>query len=118
MIPISLSSISVPNNRYQRLIDWNVKLLAGLLKQIAARRIDLKQNTNMNTVAPAMQLQGGSTALDEVTEIIKLPQFDDKAHRNKTRPDDIVLNDVVMRNSVIMSRRLPPCTVTTPSTQL
>jgi hypothetical protein len=56
----------------------------------------LKQKTNKNTAAPAMQLQGGSTALDEVTEIIKLPQFDDKAHKNKTRPDDIVLDDMVM----------------------
>eukprot|EP00934_Nitzschia_sp_Nitz4_P008385 Nitzschia sp. Nitz4//scaffold169_size48518//44621//48512//NITZ4_007081-RA/size48518-processed-gene-0.84-mRNA-1//1//CDS//3329538415//8375//frame0 len=81
--------LGTPGNRYQRLIDWNVELLAGLLKHIEAQRSDMR--LGRASVAP-IQLRGGSTALDEVTEIITLPQFAMKGMKRKTRPDDIELS--------------------------
>jgi hypothetical protein len=83
--------LGTPGNRYQRLIDWNVELLGGLLKQIEAKRRDLRTRTR--DIVPSMELQGGSTALDEVAEIITLPQFDPKGvNRKKTRAEDIELS--------------------------
>lgn len=81
--------LGTPGNRYQRLIDWNVELLAGLLKQIEAQRRDLRMRNKDG--APTMELKGGSTALDEVTEIITLPQFKTKSNKKKTRPEDVEL---------------------------
>ena len=88
--------LSMPNNRYQRLIDWNVELLSSLLKQIEARRRDLKLNTKKNVAPPHLTLKGGSTALDEVTEIITLPQFDPNAHKTRTSPEDVVLDEAIV----------------------
>lgn len=82
--------LATPGNRYQRLIDWNVELLGGLLKQIEAQRRDLRMRLQENV--PSMELQGGSTALDEVTEIITLPQFNQQVAKKKTRPEDIELS--------------------------
>ena len=81
--------LGTPGNRYQRLIDWNVELLAGLLKHIEAQRRDLRMRSKEG--APTMELKGGSTALDEVTEIITLPQFKNKPNKKKTRPEDVEL---------------------------
>jgi hypothetical protein len=89
--------LSTPNNRYQRLINWNVELLCQLLQQIAARRKDMKQqHSQKNATHPIHKVQSGSMALDEVTEIIKLPQFDERDHKTRTRPDSIILDPVVV----------------------
>lgn len=82
--------LGTPGNRYQRLIDWNVELLAGLLRQVEAQRRDLRLRSREG--APTMELKGGSSALDEVTEIITLPQFNEKTNKKKTRPDDVELS--------------------------
>ena len=87
--------LGTPNNRYQRLIDWNVELLCNMLRQIEAKRRDAQQKVKDS--APSMELQGGSTALDEVTEIITLPQFQEaptkkKKKKKKTRPEDVELS--------------------------
>ena len=82
--------LGTPGNRYQRLIDWNVELLAGLLRQIEAQRRDLRLRSRDG--APTMELKGGSTALDEVTEIITLPQLQQGAKGKRTRPEDVELS--------------------------
>ena len=59
----------------RRLIDWNVEQLVGLLRQIVARRsasksqlpAQIKDFTKVNTI---------KSPIDEVQEIITLPEFD------------------------------------------
>ena len=91
-------NMSQPNSRYQRLIDWNVELLSGFLKEIQAMRVETRKTGRRNCVEsqPQMDLRSGSTARDEITEVIKLPEFDARAHQNKIDPRSIVLDPAVI----------------------
>lgn len=106
-----VQELAVESSRQQRLVEWNVALLSGYLKQIQAQRLDiLKQNNFVNSHKNSawrfnqnqqqnvnLRLQEGSTALDEVTETIQLPEFDENIHSmaNKTRPESIELDELV-----------------------
>ena len=116
--------LSIESSRQQRLVEWNVAVLAGYLKQIAAQRIDTEramQVANQNQRGPfgnmvanatknhgqnnrnivdshvTLRLKEGSSALEEITESINLPRFDERVHSmaNKTRPESIELDDLV-----------------------
>ena len=61
----------------QRLIDWNVETLLNLMKEIGARRSpksSLKKVTHRDTNSINLNIQ--ETPLEEVKEIIALPEFD------------------------------------------
>lgn len=59
----------------ERLINWNVDVLERLLKKIVARRISLKRkSTNVNW----SQSKGTKIVLNEVQEVIKLPEYNSK----------------------------------------
>jgi hypothetical protein len=62
----------------ERLIDWNVEVLLRLLKQVVARRKHLGRETVGVDGTEDLMLKParGQTVLDEVKEIITLPQFD------------------------------------------
>jgi class 3 adenylate cyclase len=97
------------DERTQRLIGWNVDVLAQLVKQIVARRENMKKSnrssrkgsartsTNNNTNSSdtygsssndfASSTPGTSTVLDEVKEIIELPEFDASSLRNSAISD-------------------------------
>lgn len=87
------------SNKTQRLIDWNVDVLQGLLKAIVARREAStvkkgKKSTvvNENIFQPA----DGETVLDEVSEIIELPEFN--VAKKQEDPESVVLpREVVMQ---------------------
>lgn len=105
--------LGIESSRQQRLVEWNVALLARYLKQIAARRKDLGSSNGTKAKlpsnsfgsngsngygadAPKLRHKEGSTALDEVTEVIELPHFDAKmSSKLKTRPESIELDDMV-----------------------
>jgi hypothetical protein len=92
-------NMSQPNSRYQRLVDWNVELLVGFLKEIQAMRMETTKKFGRRTVTeapPKMNLRGGSTARDEITEVIELPEFDEKAHQNRSEVSDIQLDPAVI----------------------
>lgn len=59
----------------QRLIDWQVESLGGLLKKIVAYR---NQGRKKKVETFSLALPKGETVLDEVQEIIELPEFDNK----------------------------------------
>ena len=75
--------------RVKRLVHWNVEILSGLIKDIIARRMAHqmhKEKTNDPRVleetsqegivrAEHAILEAGSTAVEEVREIIRLPVF-------------------------------------------
>ena len=66
----------------QRLIDWHVELLSSYLRRIEARRQEIAQNfertPNSRVASVDFEFKEGSSAVDEVTEIIKLPGMDKK----------------------------------------
>jgi hypothetical protein len=105
------ASRTVASMKLQRLIDWNCELLLQLLKKIVARRNvtkrkstspllsdrlkkksqSLTSSSRMETLE--MELGLGATALDEVCEIITLPNFDAKAASEELDPKTIDLGD-------------------------
>ena len=75
----------------QRLIDWHVELLSSYLRRIEARRQEVALNferpVNSRVASVDFEFKEGSSAVDEVTEIIKLPGMDpvEKLAMSKTR---------------------------------
>jgi hypothetical protein len=76
-----------------RLIDWNVELLLRSLREVVARRQALSEKTQ--TTKHCLSVAPGATVLDEVKEIITLPQFDAEAARQEREPEQIVLGPEV-----------------------
>jgi hypothetical protein len=103
------ASRTVACKKMQRLIDWNCELLLQLLKKIVARRSVAKKKSaspllsdRMKKKSPSsssrmdsleMELGVGGTALDEVCEIITLPNFDAKAASEELDPKTIDLGE-------------------------
>jgi len=82
------------SDKTSRLIDWNTDVLSRLLKQIIATRE--ATDTDVRETAPAL-LDGGSsqTCLEEVKEIITLPEFDAAVAKRRKDPDEMNLGDHV-----------------------
>ena len=65
--------------KLDRLTNWNVGMLSSLLKQIIARRRASGQLHSVKDFDAKVDLtRNGGTVLDEVQEIITLPDFDEK----------------------------------------
>jgi hypothetical protein len=91
--------------KHQRLIDYNVDLLAQHLKSVIARRRVLEMAGRRcsqgghapNVHAPSTdENEDGKTVLDEVTEVIRLPQFDARSFNQTVDPASIELEAKVM----------------------
>ncbi|KAL7573558.1 hypothetical protein ACA910_008696 [Epithemia clementina (nom. ined.)] len=91
-------------NKVNRLIDWQVDMFAGLLVQVVARR---KANIRLST-SPSAATRNisrsslstlewkpvpGKICLDEVKEIIELPEFDARAARQQEKVTSIGLGE-------------------------
>jgi len=99
------------SERSQRQIEWNVDVLLKLLKEITARRASigyrrasLGRNTTVNG-SSFISLPSGSDSsehmeskipLEEVKEIIELPDFDMEACRNEHNPKDMIIPPAVI----------------------
>lgn len=67
-------------DRRERLIDWNVEVLSSVLKQIIARRQGCQSNVDGRSTPSAFAYASGTTIpLDEVKEIIALPDYHDES---------------------------------------
>lgn len=62
----------------ERLIMWNTDILKRLLRLIVASRSDVSKPQTRASEAPVVFGKQGMTVLDEVKEIIELPDFDAK----------------------------------------
>lgn len=91
--------------RHQRLIDYNVDLLAQHLKRVEARRRVLARvgrRCSQGGHAPMIhqpsteQTDDGRTVLDEVAEVIRLPTFDARSIKGYVDPASIELDSKVM----------------------
>jgi hypothetical protein len=83
------------NNKTARMIDWNVDVLQRLLKQVVARRQAMRA---VQSTVPARTYvtESGKTPLQEVVEIIALPEFDARVVKRQIAPESIVLSDAVV----------------------
>lgn len=86
------SPYDTDSERKERLIDWNVDVLLGLLKRVVARR-QLLATTSKRTMENGIESaftssKTGVSFLDDVKEIITLPAFDG-AVADPQDPDDI-----------------------------
>jgi Adenylate and Guanylate cyclase catalytic domain len=83
-------------DKTMRLIDWNVDILQRLLRQIVAQRPDKPESWSVEPFAGLMSQTTGQIALDEVVEIIALPDFNAKSLKQHHNPDEVVLPDYVV----------------------
>lgn len=83
----------MPNldGRTQRLIDWNVQMLLKLVKQIVASRSGKHRsspNAQLNASGHRKGVTNSVTPLDEVKEVIALPEFD-ASGKSKLDPESV-----------------------------
>jgi len=87
--------------RRHRLIDWNVEMLSRLIKQIVARQRatkpdDIRASGQIHLNVDAL-VNPEQRPLDEVKEIIKLPDYDHNAATSQVSHRDIELDPVVLK---------------------
>jgi len=83
------------SSKIRRLVEWNVDILTGLLKEIVVRRASSNDGASNNISNPDELTIESRTPLEEVEEIISLPDFNAKAHARQPARDDITLPDTV-----------------------
>jgi len=94
--------------KQQRLVSWNADILLKLLRQIMARRASRKTSSStfkklkLTTAKP----QECDTLLDEVKEILSLPQFDANIFENHVDPNSIAISDSVASQMTDMLARI------------
>jgi len=83
-------------DRQTRLIDWNTETLLGLLKKVVARRGDSSPSRRRILEANPAMLHGGSIPLEEVKEIIELPEFNHRTGKKQQDPDSVEISSQVV----------------------
>jgi len=83
-----------------RLCKWNVEILSRLLKQVVARRNELqKRNKEQSFASKEFGVEAGrrsgGTVIDEVKEIIELPEYDAEIARGQEDASNITLSPKV-----------------------
>jgi len=89
------------NEKMDRLVTWNIAVLSRLLSFIVARRraSESHQYARRDSGIPLnenIKKKEGETVLDEVKEIIRLPNFDKRAVRLQVDPETIDLGEEVI----------------------
>ena len=82
----------------ERLIEWNTTTLLMLLKQVVARREVVLGTSSLGNSVDSIKdagLKKGATFLDEVKEIIKLPNFTPSKYAEERNVKDIDLGQAV-----------------------
>ena len=83
--------------KQHRLVDWTVEVLSGLLKKILARRqAMLKGPEESQDSIPTSLSSKGQMVLDEVQEVVSLPEFRASALFRQDDPDTIQLDPEVV----------------------
>lgn len=84
---------AMTESKTARLIEWNVDVLLRLIKQIVARRksLGLPAFGTTDVEANVQFADEDQTTIDEVAEIITLPEFNVKAATKQEDPDSIQL---------------------------
>lgn len=81
----------------RRLVSWNVEILKVVLQQIIAHRQSLGGSKQQGRRESKMLKEGcGNNVLDEVKDVLSLPQFDAKSFQNHVDPRSIKIPDKVL----------------------
>ena len=92
IIPQDLGNMALADDsKTERLIDWNVEVLSGLIRKIVARRAAASVVATSYTPA----IDNSRIPLDEVAPIILLPEFDPNVLSKQVDPDRILLDSEV-----------------------
>jgi class 3 adenylate cyclase len=78
-----------------RLINWNVEQLHGLLKQIVARR-SMPNSVVSSQHMAFFHVSTGKYPIDEVKEIITLPDFDDANSQEALQSEEVILSPIIL----------------------
>jgi hypothetical protein len=78
----------------QRSIEWNVEVFKGMLKQILARRPAMNRWAGVSFKVPK---DVPTVPLEEVKEIIELPDFDKKTARRQRENGDVEVPENVVK---------------------
>eukprot|EP00980_Cylindrotheca_fusiformis_P011780 scaffold2813_cov114-Cylindrotheca_fusiformis.AAC.6 len=85
--------------KMERLVEWNVEVLASLLQQIVASRGHSSSHSSsepkLSSIENNISVKKGTTVLDEFTPIIPLKRFDVEELRSRRRPSSIDIGDDV-----------------------
>lgn len=82
-------------SKLDRLVNWNVEILSNLIKHIVARRRKKGLPDSGEHFDAKVALTHGGTVLDEVQEIIALPDFDETGYSGDNH-ESIRLSENVM----------------------
>jgi hypothetical protein len=86
------------DEKMERLVEWNTDVLVRLLKQIIARqRAHDRSKTKKGQEAASRDIVLGGTVIDEVVEIIELPELDASASRQQESVDELELDPAVVQ---------------------
>jgi len=84
------------SSKTRRLIEWNVDILAKLLKQIIARRLAIGRDAFGPGFSSEQRLaRKGGMPIHEVVEVIRMPKFDRRLAEAE-HPENIFLPRVIM----------------------
>jgi hypothetical protein len=91
--------------KVERLVEWNVQLLASILQSVVARRLSDRTKVNVQQPVKRKLAEHKVSMLAEVEEVLALPQFDAKVNRNQVNPASIELpSKVLSQLSTFISR--------------
>lgn len=98
-----LDGLAHESNRTDRLVDWNVEVLSGLLCSILARREALAGAPRLMDHTRQTGSKRENMILNEVSEVITLPEFNASVLRKQVDPSTIQLDpDVVTQLSSLV----------------
>jgi hypothetical protein len=90
---------SLLDEKINRLVDWNTDVLARILRHIVARNrttVEKRASATQATSARFVRKSHGATVLDEVVEVIELPELNMHAARQMDMYSDEVLDPKVL----------------------
>lgn len=102
-IPVSLwGNAEVAEQKAERLVDWQVDVFSRLLKQVMACRNALERcsdvpQSNSSDTSLLWDSAPGQTCLDEVKEIITLPEFNARRARLQQDAETVDLGENVRK---------------------
>lgn len=93
------SKADMDEDKLRRLVDWNSDVLARLLRQLVAHRNAIKKlkGTVSSNVPAKLEMKSSGTVIDEVKEIIELPEYDPLAAQYQEDPQSIDLGEAAQK---------------------
>jgi hypothetical protein len=100
-VEMPASKLGDADRRYERLVEWNSELLLELLQRVVSRRSALKSSDiatatvcQKRLTAMACAIGDGTMVVNEVVEVIDMPEFICTNENNKVDLDQMVVDQL------------------------